>query len=51
MFLASYDWRLSFYNLEVRDQYFTKLQSTIETSMKASNGIPAVIVTHSMGKV
>ncbi len=48
MFLASYDWRLSFTNLEIRDKYFTKLQSTIETSLKGDN-IPAVIVTHSMG--
>lgn len=23
--LAAYDWRLSFYNLEVRDQYFSRL--------------------------
>lgn len=49
MYLASYDWRLSFTNLETRDKYFTKLQSIIETSKKSSN-IPAVIVTHSMGK-
>ncbi|CAO3643569.1 unnamed protein product [Mucor hiemalis] len=48
MYLASYDWRLSFTNLETRDKYFTKLQSIIETSKKSSN-IPAVIVTHSMG--
>jgi phospholipid:diacylglycerol acyltransferase len=50
MYLASYDWRLSFYNLQVRDQYFSKLQAMIETSIKVSNGIPAVIITHSMGK-
>lgn len=28
--LAPYDWRLSFYNLQVRDGYFSKLKSTIE---------------------
>ncbi|CDO75696.1 hypothetical protein BN946_scf184585.g9 [Trametes cinnabarina] len=28
--LASYDWRLSYYNLEERDAYFSKLRSTIE---------------------
>ena len=28
--LAPYDWRLSFYNLEVRDAYFSKLRATIE---------------------
>lgn len=49
MYLASYDWRLSFANLQNRDHYFSKLQSIIETSKKADD-IPAVIVTHSMGK-
>ncbi|KAI8380476.1 Lecithin:cholesterol acyltransferase-domain-containing protein [Choanephora cucurbitarum] len=48
MFLASYDWRLSFSNLEVRDHYFTKLKTVIETSRK-TNQKPAVIITHSMG--
>ncbi|KAI8637676.1 Lecithin:cholesterol acyltransferase-domain-containing protein [Parasitella parasitica] len=48
MHLASYDWRLSFSNLEIRDQYFSKLQSMIEISKKSS-GVSAVIVTHSMG--
>lgn len=28
--LAPYDWRLSYYNLEVRDAYFSKLKATIE---------------------
>ena len=28
--LAPYDWRLSFYNLEERDGYFSKLRTTIE---------------------
>lgn len=28
--LAPYDWRLSYYNLEVRDGYFSKLKTTIE---------------------
>lgn len=30
LYLASYDWRLSFWNLEERDGYFSKLKSTIE---------------------
>lgn len=47
--LASYDWRLSFSNLEVRDKYFTKLKATIETA-KAREGRKSVIVSHSMGK-
>ena len=28
--LAPYDWRLSYYNLEVRDAYFSRLKTTIE---------------------
>ena len=28
--LAPYDWRLSFWNLEERDGYFSKLKTTIE---------------------
>lgn len=28
--LAPYDWRLSYYNLEERDGYFSKLKTTIE---------------------
>ncbi|KAG0163365.1 hypothetical protein DFQ30_000277 [Apophysomyces sp. BC1015] len=50
MHLASYDWRLSFHNLEVRDKYFTKLKGLIETS-KHSEGRKSVIVAHSMGSV
>lgn len=51
MHFASYDWRLSFMNLEVRDQYFTQLKNKIELLKKASGGKRSVIVTHSMGKV
>lgn len=49
MHFASYDWRLSFSNLEVRDGYFSKLKHTIELSKKQS-GQKSVIITHSMGK-
>ncbi|PPQ89734.1 hypothetical protein CVT25_014135 [Psilocybe cyanescens] len=31
LFLAPYDWRLSYYNLEERDGYFSKLKTTIES--------------------
>lgn len=31
MELAAYDWRLSYYNLEVRDGYFSRLKSTVES--------------------
>ncbi|KAI9707081.1 MAG: hypothetical protein M1836_000041 [Candelina mexicana] len=47
-FTAAYDWRLSYSNLEVRDQYFTRLKSHIETALKVS-GQKAVLVSHSMG--
>ncbi len=30
LYLAPYDWRLSCYNLEERDGYFSRLKSTIE---------------------
>ncbi|KAI9800219.1 MAG: hypothetical protein M1825_004203 [Sarcosagium campestre] len=47
-FTAAYDWRLSYSNLEVRDQYFTRLQTYIETARKIS-GKKTVLVSHSMG--
>lgn len=47
-FTAAYDWRLSYSNLEVRDQYFTRLKSYIEMAVKISNR-KAVLVSHSMG--
>jgi phospholipid:diacylglycerol acyltransferase len=47
-FTAAYDWRLSYMNLEVRDQYFTRLKSYIEISHKTT-GKKAVMVSHSMG--
>ncbi|KKY23195.1 putative phospholipid:diacylglycerol acyltransferase [Phaeomoniella chlamydospora] len=47
-FTAAYDWRLSYMNLEVRDQYFTRLKSYIEVGVHTS-GKKVVIVSHSMG--
>jgi len=47
-FTAAYDWRLAYHNLEVRDQYFTKLKNYIEVAHKTS-GKKAVLVSHSMG--
>ncbi|KAL4244981.1 (4-O-methyl)-D-glucuronate--lignin esterase [Abortiporus biennis] len=46
--LAPYDWRLSYYNLEERDGYFSKLKSTIEGFKKRENR-RVVLVPHSMG--
>ncbi|KAI8093378.1 Lecithin:cholesterol acyltransferase-domain-containing protein [Halteromyces radiatus] len=48
MMLASYDWRLAFSNLEVRDKYFTKLKAHLETS-KLVHGKKTVFLAHSMG--
>lgn len=47
-FTAAYDWRLSYANLEVRDQYFSRLKSYIETAM-AIDGGKVVLASHSMG--
>lgn len=47
-YTAAYDWRLSYANLEVRDQYFTRLMLHIETAVKISNK-KVVLVSHSMG--
>ena len=47
-FTAAYDWRLSYANLEVRDQYFSRLKAYIETAYKTS-GTKTVLVSHSMG--
>ncbi|KAJ7782776.1 phospholipid:diacylglycerol acyltransferase [Mycena metata] len=46
--LAPYDWRLSYYNLEERDGYFSKLKATIE-GFKSRQGKKTVIAAHSMG--
>ncbi|OAX43686.1 Lecithin:cholesterol acyltransferase [Rhizopogon vinicolor AM-OR11-026] len=46
--LAPYDWRLSMWNLEERDGYFSRLKSTIE-GLKRRQGKKTVIAAHSMG--
>ncbi|ORZ17995.1 phospholipid/diacylglycerol acyltransferase [Absidia repens] len=48
MYMASYDWRLALGHLEVRDQYFSRLKTHIE-SMKQASGQKAVVIGHSMG--
>jgi phospholipid:diacylglycerol acyltransferase len=48
LYLAPYDWRLSYYNLEERDSYFSRLKSTIEL-FKRRQKRKAVITAHSMG--
>ncbi|MCJ1307757.1 hypothetical protein MMC25_001405 [Agyrium rufum] len=47
-FTAAYDWRLSYANLEVRDQYFTRLKSYIEAALHTKNK-KVCLVSHSMG--
>ncbi|KAI6245793.1 Phospholipid:diacylglycerol acyltransferase [Erysiphe necator] len=47
-YTAAYDWRLSYANLEIRDQYFTRLKKYIEMSQKISNK-KVVLISHSMG--
>lgn len=46
--LQAYDWRLSYYNLQVRDAYFSRIKGVIEHSL-AVNGKKTVLVSHSMG--
>lgn len=50
MYMASYDWRLTFQNTEVRDQSLSRLKSTIE-SMVRTSGNKAVVIPHSMGSL
>ncbi|KAJ3784308.1 phospholipid:diacylglycerol acyltransferase [Lentinula aff. detonsa] len=46
--LAPYDWRLSYWNLEERDGYFSKLKTTIE-GFKRRQKRKTVVAAHSMG--
>ncbi|CAE6380259.1 unnamed protein product [Rhizoctonia solani] len=46
LYMAAYDWRLSYYNLEVRDGYFSRLKAQVETFKQ---GKKVVLVSHSMG--
>ncbi|KAJ7350386.1 Lecithin:cholesterol/phospholipid:diacylglycerol acyltransferase [Mycena albidolilacea] len=47
LYLAPYDWRLSYYNLEERDGYFSRLKTTIE-GFKHRQKRKTVIAAHSM---
>lgn len=48
MWLASYDWRLAYPDLEQRDGYFSNLKRVIEQN-KESTGEKSVLMGHSMG--
>ncbi|KZZ88997.1 Lecithin:cholesterol/phospholipid:diacylglycerol acyltransferase [Moelleriella libera RCEF 2490] len=47
-YTAAYDWRLSYANLEVRDRYFSRLKSYIESAVDV-DGEKVVLASHSMG--
>lgn len=49
MYMAAYDWRLSFQNTEVRDQTLSRIKSTVELMVATNGGKKAVIIPHSMG--
>ncbi|KAF4398183.1 hypothetical protein G4B88_019904 [Cannabis sativa] len=49
MYMAAYDWRISFQNTEVRDQTLSRIKSNIELMVATNGGNKAVILPHSMG--
>ncbi|XP_022715227.1 phospholipid:diacylglycerol acyltransferase 1-like isoform X2 [Durio zibethinus] len=49
MYMAAYDWRLSFQNTEVRDQTLSQIKSNIELMVATNGGKKAVVIPHSMG--
>ncbi|PWA83772.1 Lecithin:cholesterol/phospholipid:diacylglycerol acyltransferase [Artemisia annua] len=48
MYMAAYDWRISFQNTEIRDQTLSRMKSNIEL-MVATSGEKVVVIPHSMG--
>ncbi|XP_059625281.1 putative phospholipid:diacylglycerol acyltransferase 2 [Cornus florida] len=51
MYMAAYDWRLSFQNTEVRDQALSRLKSKIELMYVTNGNKKVVVVPHSMGVI
>ncbi|KAL3616603.1 putative phospholipid:diacylglycerol acyltransferase 2 [Castilleja foliolosa] len=51
MYMAAYDWRLSFQNTEVRDQSLSRLKSKIELMYVTNGNKKVVVVPHSMGVI
>ncbi|XP_054822750.1 phospholipid:diacylglycerol acyltransferase 1-like [Prosopis cineraria] len=49
MYMAAYDWRISFQNTEVRDQTLSRMKSNIELMVATNNGKKVVVIPHSMG--
>lgn len=48
LWLASYDWRLSYPNLETRDRFFTRMKLRFEQNLLIT-GKKSALVAHSMG--
>ncbi|CAN6455399.1 unnamed protein product [Victoria cruziana] len=49
MYMAAYDWRLSFQNTEVRDKTLSRIKSNIELMVAINGGKKVVVIPHSMG--
>ncbi|KAJ0091503.1 hypothetical protein Patl1_13543 [Pistacia atlantica] len=49
MYMAAYDWRISFQNTEVRDQALSRIKSNIELMVATNGGKKVVVIPHSMG--
>ncbi|KAI3847144.1 hypothetical protein MKW92_009468 [Papaver armeniacum] len=49
MYMAAYDWRISFQNTEVRDQTLSRIKSNIEVMVATNGGKKVVVIPHSMG--
>ncbi|KAL8089933.1 hypothetical protein AgCh_039409 [Apium graveolens] len=51
MYMAAYDWRLSFQNTEVRDRSLSRLKCQIEILYATNGDKKVVVLPHSMGAV
>ncbi|RZB71900.1 Phospholipid:diacylglycerol acyltransferase 1 isoform F [Glycine soja] len=49
MYMAAYDWRISFQNTEVRDRTLSRMKSNIELMVATNGGNKVVVIPHSMG--
>lgn len=48
MYLAAYDWRLAFKDLQIRDYYFVRLQKMIELAKYSNHNRKVALIAHSM---
>ncbi|MED6193005.1 Phospholipid:diacylglycerol acyltransferase 1 [Stylosanthes scabra] len=49
MYMAAYDWRISFQNTEVRDRTLSRIKNNIELMVATNGGKKVVVIPHSMG--